>query len=338
MGQRVRSIRILSPSGNIVLTSHLDRPDPAGKELVALSNADFSGPLMKEWQEVIRRDSRVLARRDKDGNPAPPLKYRPKQSAIEKVGLIRTPLHRGFQGQTTSSKNRRITAELHNNLSRREYLALTGPRLAPRGPPNSRVITNLATRNGHDGNRWFAVGAWKDVVSKTGVAFLHCHFAGSVTGHPKHRFRMPRYDLRGVRPEGRKEAQGCSGHSSKGSFMPENDFGLYLDTAASQASIESPAHQEHGQLPGASRRGGAGASSGATSRPTSSSSSRTRWPSPWAGRRRHSLASRNSRPSTSARSPTWGRADRPGPRSWEAGTSRPLSPIPSRRSGRPWTA
>ena len=62
----------------------------------------------------------------------------------------------------------------------------------------SRVITNLYTQQGYDGTRgvFFAIGAWKDVVSKNGVQFLIAHFTGADTG----RFKLKVRDLRGIRP------------------------------------------------------------------------------------------------------------------------------------------
>ncbi len=81
----------------------------------------------------------------------------------------------------------------NNNLRSSEYRKLDGPPLAPRRQ-FSRVITNLYTGSGRDpgnANKWFAVGAWREVVSIKGVHFLP--------------FLFEMRDLRGVRPEGQSK-------------------------------------------------------------------------------------------------------------------------------------
>lgn len=85
----------------------------------------------------------------------------------------------------------------NNNLSTAAYKRLTGPRLAPRRE-SSRVITNLFTRSGMDGQYWFAEGTWKDVVDENGNEFLQYHFEGK---------GVARYDLQHVRRWGVNEAR-----------------------------------------------------------------------------------------------------------------------------------
>lgn len=169
--------------------------DALSRKLERLKNPDAS-PLMETWERIIVEDNRkgVLAGTDKDDKPMPPLQYRNGAGASTK----------GRKGAAKGT----VAVGAHNpgvngNLTTAEYKKLTGPRLAPRGV-NSRVITNLHTGSGRDpgnANRWFALGAWADVVSKKGVAFLPAHFAGD------RRLRLPKYDLTGVRAWGQKQAR-----------------------------------------------------------------------------------------------------------------------------------
>lgn len=141
--------------------------------------------VLEGWQKDIVEDNRagVLSSRDKDGNPAPPLRYRNgkgKPTAARK---------RGHYG---TNRNRMLTSS-GDNLTTAEYRKLTGPRLAPRGA-RSRVIANLVTGLGYEAPDWFAEGVWLNVLNRKGEKFLDCHFDA----------KDPRmhYDLRGVRPEG----------------------------------------------------------------------------------------------------------------------------------------
>jgi hypothetical protein len=80
---------------------------------------------------------------------------------------------------------------------------LANPRRGPGGPliPRSRASRFIANyrvgsiRRG-DGN-WTIIGAWENILSKKGVPFAPFHFDGAG--------RLPRRDLRGVRPEGRQK-------------------------------------------------------------------------------------------------------------------------------------
>jgi hypothetical protein len=143
-------------------------------------------PLMDSWVLIIEQDNRqgVMAGIDKDGVPMAPVTYRPKgppaRHARRKVGAFNP----GVGG----------------NLSSSEYRRLGGPPLAPRGT-GSRVITNLLT--GYEGPptgapTWAAIGYWEGVVSPKGNPFLRHHFTGAG--------RLPRRDLRGLRPAGRAKA------------------------------------------------------------------------------------------------------------------------------------
>jgi hypothetical protein len=140
-------------------------------------------PLMLSWMRILATDNRqgILAGLDADGVPMAPVRYRPK-------GPPKRPRKAKFQGFGPYSSG------LHGNLSSAEYRQLGGPPLAPRGP-YSRVITNYHTdyarlRVGY----WQVTFWWEDVVSVKGNPFLRYHFEGMG--------RLPRRDLRGIRPTG----------------------------------------------------------------------------------------------------------------------------------------
>jgi hypothetical protein len=140
--------------------------------------------LMLDWEATMLADNKrgVLAGEDKNGSPLLPVTYRPKGPALS--GNRKS--DRGYKGFGPSA------AGLHGNLSSSEYRRLSGPPLAPRGA-NSRVITNFFTRHGRNGGQWFVEGAWLDVVSVSGVAFLAFLFALR--------------NLAGIRPPGVAKAQ-----------------------------------------------------------------------------------------------------------------------------------
>lgn len=149
----------------------------------AIPSVDFS-PVMRQWTSILIEGNRrgVLSGRDGRDQPMPPLKYRNG---------------RGRRTGNRKAPNYGTTAEPEllgdgANLTTRQYQQLTGPRLAPRRE-RSRVIANLrAEIRRPRPDRWEAVAAWFDVVSRRGVAFLPHHFEGG-----RH---LPRYDLRPVRP------------------------------------------------------------------------------------------------------------------------------------------
>jgi hypothetical protein len=140
-------------------------------------------PLMMSWMRIIDDDNRtgIMAGIDKDGVPMVPVTYRPrgapKRHLRRKVGAFNP----GGSGNLTSA----------------EYRRLGGPPLAPRGT-GSRVTTNLLTGYGHEGDQWYALGYWEGIVSVKGNPFLRYHFEGAG--------RLPRRDLRGLRPAGRAKA------------------------------------------------------------------------------------------------------------------------------------
>jgi hypothetical protein len=149
--------------------------------------------LMVTWTNIISRDNTegVLAGLDKDGTPLRPVTYRPYEV---------TDLTRRQRNNAARNRKRGIfagignfPAGLNNNLTMSEYRRLDGPPLAPRRQ-FSRVITNLKFEPPqHAGSLWIASARWMDVVSVKGVHFLRFHFDGEG--------RLPRRDLRGVRPQ-----------------------------------------------------------------------------------------------------------------------------------------
>ena len=150
------------------------------------SDPDFS-PVMKTWEGLIVEGNRrgVLSGMDGFDRPMPPLKYRGgagKRTAIRRGGKFGTTAYAGRTEGATSAA----------------YSQATGPRLAPFFE-RSRVIANLETTHGRLARAWYAIGAWRDVVSKKGVPFLHYHFDGMG--------RNPRYDLRPVRKAERQKAR-----------------------------------------------------------------------------------------------------------------------------------
>jgi len=169
-------------------------------KLAAIAHiADHASPLMQRWERVIEEDNRkgVLAGTDKDGNPpGRPLIYRPRGKGVkltiaQRLGQSPNKRRGIYMGRGPAASG------LHNNLTTSEYRKLTGPRLAPRRQ-FSRIITNLETGHGRDPANprvWFAEGVWREVVTPKGRGFLRYHFDGE---------GQLRYDLRGVRPEGRR--------------------------------------------------------------------------------------------------------------------------------------
>ena len=192
-------------------------------------------PLMYTWAAIIETDNRqgVLNGTDKDGIAMKPVTYRPKSGLglrVSRPPKLRTTKgisgnFKNVQKAAISSHNKRVKEEQfllakmrrgekasakkgmfagigswttapHNNLTSAQYRLLGGPPLAPRDQ-FSRVITNLKVTIGGPPNgspNWYAEGAWDEVVNVQGQPFLKYHFDG--TG------RLPRRDLRGVRPQG----------------------------------------------------------------------------------------------------------------------------------------
>lgn len=159
--------------------------------LDALAEFDASD-LMERWADILVEGNRrgVLSGQDGNGDPMPPLKYRDGRAK-------KTPNRRAGDFGTTRYETTGAgpyATGLHDNLTRAQYEQLTGPRLAPRRE-KSRVIKNLHAelRSNPAAGEWEAVAAWAEVVSVEGAPFLPYHFDGSG--------RLPKYDLRPVRPE-----------------------------------------------------------------------------------------------------------------------------------------
>lgn len=152
--------------------------------------------LLREWGKLIVEDNRagVLAGIDKDGVPAPPLKYRGGSGTPTRFRK-RTSQRFG----TTAGRFKGMSSPGAGNLTHDQYKRLTGPRLAPRRS-ESRAITNLTLREPYQdaSGTWWVEAYWADVVSSKGRPFLRFHFNGTRW--------LPKYDLRGVRPQGKQMA------------------------------------------------------------------------------------------------------------------------------------
>jgi hypothetical protein len=131
-------------------------------------------PVLEAWERVIDEDNTkgILAGTDKDDQPLKPVTYRPQV----KVKRVTKNQRNNTRGEVSGFGP--LAAGLHNNLPYADYLALGGPPTAPRGK-DSRVITNLVTGHGRDpaaDDRWFAAGAWQEVVDVRGEPFLERMF------------------------------------------------------------------------------------------------------------------------------------------------------------------
>lgn len=175
-------------------------------------------PLLNNLYGVIVEDNRkgVLQGLDKDGKPAPPLRYRngagrktnarsvkrgtfglQDASAYQGRGVARGSFTAKTLGRVGLTRVSRTTLP-HNNLTTEEYKKLTGPRLAPRRD-QSRVITNLVMlRHRFERGMWVVTATWRDVLTPKGKQLLPMHFDS--------RRSSMKYDLRGVRPWGVQKA------------------------------------------------------------------------------------------------------------------------------------
>ena len=191
------------PATSTVDVSGLER---LKKRFSKIANANAT-PLMVTWCKIIDEDNRkgVLAGLDKDGNPMRAVTYRPVTKKPPKLT--------DAQRNNVARKKRRgkyagfgaNPAGVNNNLTPAEYRLLDGPPLAPRRA-FSRVITNLLTRFGQTAKgSWEAIGYWNEIVSRKGVKFLQYHFDGAPLARGKG--RLPKRDLRGLRPEARDKAR-----------------------------------------------------------------------------------------------------------------------------------
>jgi hypothetical protein len=153
------------------------------------------GSVMVSWMKILAEGNRkgVLAGTGGDGRALVPVTYRPVGRARATTATQRNlpagrhrPVFAGFGPHA---------AGLNNNLTAAEYRQLGGPPLAPR-KANSRVVTNYMVD--YDRIRddvWQATYWWRDVVNIKGIPFLRYHFDGTA--------RLPKRDLRGIRPEDR---------------------------------------------------------------------------------------------------------------------------------------
>ncbi len=192
--------RLVEMSGVTVQTFDIsaleDGFERLNRRLTQIANiADYAEPLMLSWRRRMEADNRdgILKGEDKDGNPAPKLKYRPAGKPQKITVAQRLGQHPQLWRGNYAGTGKYSGLLPNNNLSSSEYRKLDGPRLAPRWQ-FSRVISNYSTGHGRDTsnpNIWYAVGSWIEVVSVKGFHFLPCHFKGE-----------GQYDLRGVRPDG----------------------------------------------------------------------------------------------------------------------------------------
>jgi len=178
----------------MAISLNLETTGRLQKMLYAIQNPDFRN-LMLSIEKVMDADHAkgVIEGKDKDGNTMKPVTYR-GGNAVPMSPLVLKRKNRNketfrnwrFQGPIDRDAN-------DANLSTSEYKKLTGPPLAPRGL-NSRIIRNYFTHSGFDGKTYFAEAVLVDILSKKGIPFMQYHFDGEG--------RLPKRDLRGVRPEG----------------------------------------------------------------------------------------------------------------------------------------
>lgn len=146
-----------------LITTGLDRIDARLRMLI---NPDFT-PLMLEWEEILTEDNRqgLLAGLDGYGRPLAPL------------------------AAVTMKRRKSVTGTADPNA----------PPLIPAWE-HSRAIANFVTAHGNESTqKWWALGAWENVLSKSGVQFLPFHFRGEG--------RLPVRDLAHVRPKAVKAAR-----------------------------------------------------------------------------------------------------------------------------------
>jgi hypothetical protein len=153
------------------------------------------GSLMVSWMKILVECNRrgVLAGTGGEGQHLLPVTYRPMGRARATTAAQRNVAagrqRAGFAGFGPHPSG------LHNNLTPAEYRRLGGPPLAPR-QAHSRAITNYMVD--YDRLRedvWQATYFWRDVVNVKGRPFFRYHFEGTA--------RLPRRDLRGIRPQDR---------------------------------------------------------------------------------------------------------------------------------------
>ena len=179
----------------------------AGFGKIAYADAE---PVLIAFADIIVEDNRkgVMEGTDRDGNPMARVTYRTgatkpsKQRQGSNFGVPK------FAAKGITFGNPKGDPHANNNLTTAEYKKLTGPPLAPRGE-RSRVIANLQTTVGQNGPEFYAMGTWHEVVDCKGRQFLDAHFEGKSVGRGG-RTKLPRRDLRGVRPWGMAKARAAT--------------------------------------------------------------------------------------------------------------------------------
>jgi hypothetical protein len=176
-------------------------------------------PLMDAMGDLIVEQNRagVLAGLDKDGEPAPPLRYRNATGRIKRgagsfrVGKLRAKGYRErpetserfgtqFPGYGMHPRGVNIGEILpFGNLTTEQYQKLTGPRLAPRGEASRSIASFFKVPPYVEGDELVAEAAWVDVLDANGRPFLMKHFKAASPAM--------RYDLRGVRPQAMAQAR-----------------------------------------------------------------------------------------------------------------------------------
>jgi hypothetical protein len=215
-------------SGVTINTDSLNRLTTRLNALVDVADPSIMAPIMEDLGKIIIEDNRfkVLNGLDKDGNAAPPLKYR--GVGVGKVTKAAKDLERGTvrrKGITLGGDELRYRASYrtkgmgtsaasygmlqrgtdlskvlpYGNLTSAQYRQLRGPRLAPRGEHSRSIASLMLLPSKIIGGVWYAVAEWKDVLTPKGLPLLPPHFNG--------RIRNTRaYDLRGVTPKGQAKA------------------------------------------------------------------------------------------------------------------------------------
>ncbi len=184
----------------------LDRFTIRARRLTIFTNPDdpvlkrAMDDLLKSWERFMEEGNRkgVLAGTDGAGQPAPPLRYRPK-GEVRKLTVEQRLGQRPRKRRGEFYGAGKHQSGLNNNLTTTEYRHLDGPRLAPRRQ-FSRSVTNTATTHDKDPDErlvWYAELSWVEVVSPSGFHFLPVSFKGLPFGKNGPRVQ---YDLRGIRP------------------------------------------------------------------------------------------------------------------------------------------
>ena len=210
-----------------MITGHVTGTFDGTQAFVAsLSTVEnYVGSLMGSWANVLVEDNRkgVLAGTDKDDRPVAATIYRNSfaQAGYDRptyVKFVPNPFG-GVDWQTnvTGAEGPGYKPGSTQNLTTKQYKALSGPPLAPRGMA-SRIISNYQIEAvSGEGGEFGVEGGWDDVVSKNNVSFLPFHFSGNVVastsaplfgvigvGRGKN---LARRDMAGLRAWGRARAR-----------------------------------------------------------------------------------------------------------------------------------